>query len=208
MPTARPGLSLVIPIYNEEPVIPELERRLGAVLSGLETLVDSWEVVLVDDGSKDRSFELLSLMADKEPRYKIVSFARNFGHQMAITAGLDRAEGDAVVIMDADLQDPPEVIASMIEKWREGWDVVYGVRKSRKGEKPRVGQEFFKPLRQVIESVNATFKTQLGIERHRGKTIDGVCTRIAQRVLALTAAIWHNDQLGLTTRRSLTAYDH
>ena len=82
------------------------------------------------------------------------------------------------------------------------------LRKSRKGEKPRAGQEFFRPLRQIIESVNATFKTQLGIERHRGKTIDGVCTRIAQRILALTAAIWHNDQLGLTTRRSLTAYDH
>lgn len=82
------------------------------------------------------------------------------------------------------------------------------LRKARKGEKPRPGQEFFKPLRQVIESVNATFKTQLGIERHRGKTIAGVCTRIAQRVLALTAAIWHNDRLGLTIRRSLTAYDH
>jgi phage tail protein X len=82
------------------------------------------------------------------------------------------------------------------------------LRKSRKGEGPRPGQEFFKPLRQIIESVNATFKTQLGIERHRGKTIGGVCTRIAQRVLALTAAIWHNDNLGLTVRRSLTAYDH
>jgi polyisoprenyl-phosphate glycosyltransferase len=131
---ARPALSLVIPIYNEEPVIPELERRLGTVLSGLATVVSSWEVVLVDDGSADRSFELLSAMAGKEPRFRVISFARNFGHQMAITAGIDKAEGDAVVIMDADLQDPPEVIASMIEKWREGWDVVYGVRKSRKGE--------------------------------------------------------------------------
>jgi glycosyltransferase involved in cell wall biosynthesis len=131
---ARPVLSLVIPIYNEEPVIPELERRLGTVLAGLGAVVDSWEVVLIDDGSADRSFELLSAMADKEPRFKVISLARNFGHQMAITAGIDRAEGDAVVVMDADLQDPPEVIASMIEKWREGWDVVYGVRKSRKGE--------------------------------------------------------------------------
>jgi len=82
------------------------------------------------------------------------------------------------------------------------------LRKARKGEKRRVGGEFFKPLRQVIESVNATLKTQLDIERHRGKTIAGVCTRIAQRILALTAAIWHNDNLGLTVRRSLTAYDH
>ena len=82
------------------------------------------------------------------------------------------------------------------------------VRKARKSERPRPGERFFKPLRQVIESVNATLKSQLDIERHRGKTIEGVCTRIAQRVLALTAAIWHNDQLGLTIRRSLTAYDH
>jgi len=82
------------------------------------------------------------------------------------------------------------------------------LRKARKGEKPRPGEKFFKPLRQVIESVNATFKTQLDIEHHRGKTIDGVCARIAQRVLALTAAIWHNDHLGLAVRRSLTAYDH
>lgn len=82
------------------------------------------------------------------------------------------------------------------------------LRKARKGEKRRAGAEFFKPLRQIIESVNATLKTQLDIERHRGKTIDGVCTRIAQRILALTAAIWHNDNLGLTVRRSLTAYDH
>jgi hypothetical protein len=82
------------------------------------------------------------------------------------------------------------------------------LRKPRKGERPRAGQQFFKPLRQVIESVNATFKTQLDIERHRGKTIGGVCTRIAQRVLALTAAIWHNDTLGHAVRRSLTAYDH
>ena len=79
---------------------------------------------------------------------------------------------------------------------------------TRKGERPRPGQKFFKPLRQIIESVNATFKTQLDIERHRGKTIGGVCTRIAQRVLPLTAAIWHNDRLGLGTRRSLIAYDH
>ena len=82
------------------------------------------------------------------------------------------------------------------------------LRPARKGEKPRAGQRFFKPLRQVIESINATFKGQLDLERHGGKTVAGVCARIAQRVLALTAAIWHNDRLGLTIRRSLTAYDH
>lgn len=82
------------------------------------------------------------------------------------------------------------------------------LRPARKGEKPRAGQRFFNPLRQVIESVNATFKGQLDLERHGGKTVAGVCARITQRVLALTAAIWHNDRLGLTVRRSLTAYGH
>ena len=82
------------------------------------------------------------------------------------------------------------------------------LRPARKGEQPRSGQRFFKPLRQVIESINATFKGQLDLERHGGKTVAGVCARIAQRVLALTAAIWHNDRLGLTVKRSLTAYDH
>jgi glycosyltransferase involved in cell wall biosynthesis len=131
---ARPTLTLVVPIYNEEPVIPELDARLRAALGELERVVDSWEVIFVDDGSKDRSLELLMQMARGEPRFKIVSFSRNFGHQLAITAGLDRADGDAVVVMDADLQDPPEVVAAMIEKWREGFDIVYGVRRERRGE--------------------------------------------------------------------------
>jgi dolichol-phosphate mannosyltransferase len=132
--SARPTLSLVIPIYNEAEVLPELQRRLAAVLSDLERHVDSWEVVFVDDGSKDDSFEQLRAMAAPEPRFKVLSFSRNFGHQVAITAGLDHAEGDAVVVMDADLQDPPEVIAEMIAQWRAGFDVVYAIRKSRKGE--------------------------------------------------------------------------
>jgi phage tail protein X len=119
---------------------------------------------------------------------------------LAATPGLARA-GRQVVIADKAYYG--RMFEESLE--RAGIDLL---RKARKGERPRPGQEFFKPLRQVIESVNATFKTQLDIERHRGKTIQGVCTRIAQRVLALTAAIWHNDRLGLTIRRSLTAYDH
>jgi dolichol-phosphate mannosyltransferase len=153
---ARPELSLVIPIYNEEAVIPELDRRLCTVLQGLEKLVASWEVVFVDDGSKDRSFELLEKMALGEPRFRVVSFARNFGHQMAITAGLDRAEGDAVVVMDADLQDPPEVIAAMIEKWRAGFDVVYGVRSKRMGEtlfKRFTAAAFYRIFRSMLGGV-------------------------------------------------------
>src|SRR4051794_35135864 len=127
----RPEVSLVIPIFNEEAVLPRLDER---VLALLDKLALSCEVVFVDDGSKDRSLELLRAMVDREPRYRAVSFSRNFGHQRAITAGMDAARGKAVVVMDADLQDPPEVILEMIAKWRDGYDVVYGRRRSRAGE--------------------------------------------------------------------------
>ena len=127
----RPEVSLVIPIYNEEEVLPQLDERLLQMLDKLG--VDS-EVVFVDDGSKDRSLELLRAMVAREPRYRVVSFSRNFGHQRAITSGMDASRGKAVVVMDADLQDPPEVIVEMLAKWREGYDVVYGRRRSRAGE--------------------------------------------------------------------------
>ncbi len=130
----RPELSIIIPIYNEAAVIDELKRRLGQAMATLGSQVKSWEVLFIDDGSKDESLAMLRQLAAEEPRYKVIAFARNFGHQMAITAGIDLAEGDAVVIMDADLQDPPEVVVEMIARWREGFDVVYGVRRSRAGE--------------------------------------------------------------------------
>ncbi|MDB4936294.1 MAG: hypothetical protein JWP87_3266, partial [Labilithrix sp.] len=131
MSRARPEVSLVIPIYNEEEVLPQLDERLSQLL---EKLAIDAEVVFVDDGSKDRSLEMLRAMVEREPRYRAVSFSRNFGHQRAITAGMDASRGQAVVVMDADLQDPPEVILEMIAKWREGYDVVYGRRRSRAGE--------------------------------------------------------------------------
>jgi len=127
----RPELSLVIPIYNEEEVLPQLDARVKELLVTLDL---TCEVVFVDDGSKDRSIELLRGMAGGEPRYRVIRFARNFGHQRAITAGIDTSRGRAVVILDADLQDPPEVILEMVAKWREGFDVVYGRRRSRAGE--------------------------------------------------------------------------
>ncbi len=154
---SRPTLSLVIPIYNEELVIPELDRRLKAVLASWADLVDSWEVVFIDDGSKDDSLNQLRLMASGEPRYKVLSFARNFGHQMAITAGMDRAEGDAVVVMDADLQDPPEVVREMINLWRQGYDVVYGVRRKRAGEtlfKKLTAAAFYRLLRAMLGGIS------------------------------------------------------
>ena len=122
---------MVLPIYNEEEVIPELHVRLQEFLAKLE--VPS-EVVFVNDGSRDKSMEMLRGIAKAESRYRILSFARNFGHQTAITAGIDYARGAAVVVMDADLQDPPEVVLEMVAKWREGFDVVYGKRRKREGE--------------------------------------------------------------------------
>src|SRR6187399_2433961 len=130
----RPKLSVVIPVFNEEETIPELDRRLKALFRGLGSVGELWETVFIDDGSKDRSAELLSELAREERRYKVIGFSRNFGHQIAITAGIDRADGDSVVVMDADLQDPPEVVQQMLDKVAEGYDVVYGVRKRRAAE--------------------------------------------------------------------------
>lgn len=131
VPQNRPTLTLVLPIFNEEAVIPELHARLQAFISGLGVDTD---VVFVDDGSKDASLELLRALAEDEPRYGVLSFSRNFGHQVAITAGLDVARGKAVVVMDADLQDPPEVVGEMLDRWRDGYDVVYARRSKRAGE--------------------------------------------------------------------------
>ena len=128
---ARPVFSMVVPIWNEEEVIPTLYQR---VVSVMEETGEPWELVCVNDGSQDRSLELLLALRDEDPRVKVIDFSRNFGHQIAITAGTDFAEGDAVIVMDADLQDPPEVVLQMIEKWREGYEVVYAVRTKRVGE--------------------------------------------------------------------------
>jgi glycosyltransferase involved in cell wall biosynthesis len=129
---SRPTLSVVIPLLNEEDVIPELDRRLQHLFESLGAI--TWETIFVDDGSTDRSSELLQALAAAEPRYRILSLSRNFGHQIAMTAGLDHAEGDAVVVMDADLQDPPDLVREMLDKWREGFDVVYAVRSKREGD--------------------------------------------------------------------------
>lgn len=123
--------SIVVPIYNEVENLPELYRRVREVM---ETLGEPWELVLVDDGSVDGSTEHIRRLAQSDPRVRPVIFARNFGHQIAVTAGLDYARGQAVIIMDADLQDPPEVIPRLIERWREGYEVVYAVRAEREGE--------------------------------------------------------------------------
>jgi polyisoprenyl-phosphate glycosyltransferase len=126
-----PTYSLVVPIFNEEAVIPVLLRRLDALL---ETLDAEAEVILVDDGSKDTSAIVIEAKARADKRYRLIKLSRNFGHQIAITVGLDHAVGRAVIVMDADLQDPPEVALEMIAKWKEGYDVVSAERASRQGE--------------------------------------------------------------------------
>lgn len=121
--------SIVLPVFNEELIIDKLYERLSSVLN---TFDGDYEVIFVNDGSHDRSLEMLKAINAKDQRFKVVSFSRNFGHQTAISAGLRYTSGKAVIIMDADLQDPPEVLPQFLQKWREGYHVVYAIRKKRK----------------------------------------------------------------------------
>ena len=123
--------SIVAPIYNEIDNLPELYRRVKEVM---DSTGKEWELLLVDDGSTDGSTEVIHELVEKDKRVRPIIFARNFGHQIAITAGWDYARGDAVVVIDADLQDPPELILEMAKKWKEGYEVVYAVRAEREGE--------------------------------------------------------------------------
>ncbi len=127
----HPRFSIIAPVFNEEGNLPELYRRIKETM---DATGEPWELVLVNDGSRDRSAEIMRELHAADARVKIIEFAKNFGHQLAVTAGLDYARGDAVVIIDADLQDPPSLILDMIEKWKEGFEVVYAVRAQRKGE--------------------------------------------------------------------------
>jgi len=128
---ANPVFTIIAPIYNELENLPLLYARVRDVM---EQTGATWELVLVDDGSKDGSTEVMRKLAAQDERVRPVIFARNFGHQIAVTAGMDFSRGDAVMIIDADLQDPPEVMLELIKKWREGYQVVYAVRKERVGE--------------------------------------------------------------------------
>ena len=125
-------ISVIVPCYNEQDVISHTHKRLLKALNGV---VDDYEIIYISDGSTDKTNQLLDdIYSNNEIHVKILKFSRNFGHQVAVTAGIDNAQGDAVILIDADLQDPPEIIPEMIEKWREGYEVVYCQRKKRKGE--------------------------------------------------------------------------
>ncbi|MEC4885921.1 MAG: glycosyltransferase family 2 protein [Scytonema sp. PMC 1070.18] len=126
-----PKYSFIVPIYNEEETIPEMYRRLSAVMNRMDGLV---ELILINDGSRDRSLQMIREVHQKDERVCYISFARNFGHQIAVTAGLNFVRGQVIVILDADLQDPPELIPDMVEKWRQGYQVVYAQRMRRRKE--------------------------------------------------------------------------
>lgn len=147
----KPTVSIVSPVYNEEAVLPELYRRVRLVM---DELGESWELLLVNDGSHDRSAQVIEELHEKDGRVKGISFSRNFGFQIAVTAGLNHAQGEAIILTDADLQDPPETYPAMIAKWREGYEVVYGVRASRVGEtwfKLFTAKIFYRLIRRITK---------------------------------------------------------
>jgi dolichol-phosphate mannosyltransferase len=127
----KPIYSIVAPVYNEQETLPHFYERVAAVMNGLG---DPWELVLVNDGSRDESLAIMEQLAAQDSHVKYVNFARNFGHQIAVTAGIDFATGQAVILIDSDLQDPPEVIPDLIAQWENGFEVVYAVRAEREGE--------------------------------------------------------------------------
>lgn len=143
-------ISLVIPCYNEEAMIPKLRSALTGLMNSLPCKV---EAIFINDGSLDATIKHLCDWANDDLRIKVIGFARNFGHQLAVTAGMDAAEGEAVVIMDADLQDPPEVVHTMLDKYHEGYDIVYGQREEREGEskfKLMTAWFFYRTMRKLV----------------------------------------------------------
>ncbi len=201
----HPRYSVVGPVFNEEALIESFYQRTRAVL---EATGEPWEIVLVDDGSTDATPEILDRLQAEDPDHLIVlHFSRNFGHQIAITAGMDHARGDAVVIIDTDLQDPPEVIPDLIAKWKEGYDVVYGVRTEREGEtwfKLFTADLFYK-LIQVLTDV--TIPMEAGDFRLLDRQVIAVMRRMRERhrfVRAMVAWVGFR-QIGVPYRRRARA---
>lgn len=148
LPGGRPVFSVVVPVFNEAEGLAEFHRRLSAVMDRLDT----WEVVYVNDGSTDASLAVLRGLHEADPRVAVLNLARNFGKEIALTAGLDHAAGEAVVVIDADLQDPPEVIEALAAEWRLGYDVVYAQRRAREGEtwlKTATAAAFYRVMERV-----------------------------------------------------------
>lgn len=147
----EPAYSIVVPVFNEEEVIAVTYERLKKVM---DATGQPYEILFVNDGSKDKTAQILNEICQKDTNVKLINFSRNFGHQIAISAGMDNALGQAIVVIDADLQDPPEIILQMIEKWQEGYEVVFATRKERKGEtffKKWTASMFYRLLRSMTD---------------------------------------------------------
>jgi dolichol-phosphate mannosyltransferase len=146
-------LSVIVPCFNEEPVLRETHERLSRVLGGMTEL--EFEIIFVDDGSSDQTYQLLTQLQENDRHVRVVRLSRNFGHQIAVTAGIEQAAGAAVVLIDADLQDPPEVIPQMVQLWREGYHVAYGSRVARAGEskfKVWTAKAFYRLINRLSET--------------------------------------------------------
>ena len=167
----RPVYSVVAPVYNEQELVAEFCRR---VVATMEQLQEPFEIVLINDGSRDRSPEIMRDLNAADPRIKVINFSRNFGHQLAMTAGMDYASGDAVVVIDSDLQDPPEVIPSLIEQWKQGYQVVFAVRSEREGEtafKRLTASMFYRLIRRITNVEEAVCYLGFTMVRNLALTI-------------------------------------
>lgn len=151
-------LSIIVPIYNEEKIIPELHRR---IIKSAEVITDDYEIIFVNDGSKDNSIFQLQSIASSHKKSFYINFSRNFGHQIAVSAGLDNCKGDAVVIIDGDLQDPPELIPELYKKHKEGFEVVYAKRENREGESlfKKISAKFFYRTLSSLTSIDIPLDT-------------------------------------------------
>ncbi len=191
-------ISVVAPVYNEAPLLEEFTKRTTAALS-------EWpfELIFVNDGSQDASWSVLQALGQKDARVKSICFSRNFGHQAAICAGLEHAKGNAVIIIDADLQDPPELMPEMLRKWQEGFDVVYGVRSERKGEsafKKWTATAFYRLFRRM-SNMNAPLEA--GDYRLLSRPVVDVLKQMPERVRFLRGLVsWVGfRQTGITYSR-------
>lgn len=197
----NPKYSIIAPVYNEAENLPELQRRISEVMNQAG---EEWELVLVDDGSTDGSTGAIREMAKTDGHIRPVIFARNFGHQIAVTAGLDYSRGNAVVIIDADLQDPPELILDMITKWKDGYEVVYAVRSEREGEtwfKRTTATLFY---RIIFKITDVKIPLDTGDFRLLDRKVVNVMNRMRERHRFLRGmAAWVGyKQIGLPYKRS------
>ncbi|MCK4325579.1 glycosyltransferase family 2 protein [bacterium] len=195
----KTATSVIVPVFNEEEVISELYERLSVVM---ESLDESYEIVFVDDGSRDRSFEILQDIHQKDRRVRVVKFSRNFGHHIAVTAGLDYAKGAVVILMDGDLQDPPEEIPKLWGKFKEGYDIVYAIRKaSQVPFLKRLFSKWFYALFGIIGNVE--IPKQSGIFRIITRRVVGhikACRERSRFVLALISWVGFSS-IGVETER-------